>query len=278
MPGARLSVVAIVKNEERNLEEFLRTHEFADEIVLVDGGSTDGTRTIAERHPKVRFLTREWTGFPAQWNHAIDHATGDWVLVSEADQRVSDSLRADVAEVLTGRRNGDAFLIPRRNYIFGRWLRHGGCWPDYCYPRLFRRGIGRFDEAKPIHEKLIATGTIGRLAGHFDHYSIHTMDQYLAKMTHYTTVEARAFVDLIRAHGSRLGAARAIFRNRALSFRHRLSYLRSLVPGWPVLSFFWRYVMRLGFLDGRAGFRFCMLSSFYEFVWRAKAAELMKHE
>jgi glycosyltransferase involved in cell wall biosynthesis len=278
----RLSVVAIVHNEERNLPDFLATHEFADEIVLVDSGSTDRTREIALAHPRVRFFENPWPGFPAQWNHGIDRATGEWILISEADHRASPELRREIETiVVTGGSGGGAaraaaYLIPRRNHLFGKWLRHGGCWPDYCYPRLFRRGTARFDESKRIHEKLQAPPPWGRLKGHFDHLSSRDLEQYMGKMTGYTDAEAATFVELVGAHGSRARAAAAICFGRDLPVRQRLSYLRPLLPCWPLASFFYRYILRLGFLDGRAGYRFAALSSFYEYLWRIKARELME--
>lgn len=271
---ARLSVVAIVRDEEAHLPEFLASHAFADEIVLIDSGSTDRTRSIAERDPKVRFHERAWNGFPQQWNRGLDLASGDWILISEADHRVGPQLRAAIEKVLDRTVAEAAFLIPRRNIIFGRWLRHGGCWPDYGYPRLVRRGAGRFDETKPIHEKLHAQGPVGILDAPFEHLSIPTMDAYLAKMMRYTSVEARAYADRMTQHGSRLRAARAVVGDRAIPLRQKLSYLRPLLPGGPALMFVWRYIVRGGFLDGREGFWFCALSATYEMVWRAKLAEI----
>ena len=243
--------------------------------MLVDSGSSDRTREIASAHCKVRFLDHPWEGFPIQWNIGIDLAAGEWILISEADHRVSQALRREIEDVLDGLRAEEAFLIPRHNYLFGKWLRHGGCSPDYCYPRLFRRGAGRFDESKKIHEKLRVSVRVGRLTGHFDHFSTSDIDQYLSKLLAYTDAEAASFSELVGNHRSRLAAALAIVTARSLPMRQKLSYLRPFVPAWPALSFVYRYVFRLGFLDGRLGFRFALLSAVYEYVWRMKARDLI---
>ena len=231
-----LSVTLITLNEAANLPRTLTSVNWANEIVVVDSGSTDATVQIA-RDSGVRVFEEPWKGFAAQKNSAIDHATGDWILSLDADEEVSPELASEIQALLVqDSRGGDppsaAYSIPRLNHFLGRPLRHGGYWPDPKL-RLFRRGAAHF-EARPVHETLKADAPVGRLKGHLIHHSYPTMDEYIEHMNRYSTLGAEILVQSGRAGSSRSW----LLWNALLN---------------PAATFIYNYIVRLGFLDGREG-------------------------
>ncbi|HXF44991.1 MAG TPA: glycosyltransferase family 2 protein, partial [Burkholderiaceae bacterium] len=175
----RLSVAIIACNEAANLPACLRSVAWADEIVVVDNGSTDGSQRIVRDFGARLIETPDWPGFGAQKNRALDACRGEWVLSLDADERVSAELRAEIETVLA-QPAFDVYALPRRSSYCGRFIRHGGWWPDYV-TRLFRRGAARFSDAR-VHEALVTDRPIGRLRAPLVHYSFRSMEQVLDKM------------------------------------------------------------------------------------------------
>ena len=248
-----LSVAIIAQNEEENLRRVLPALTWADEIILVDSGSTDGTVAVAKSFC-TRVLYQPWLGFGAQKNFAIDQCAGDWILSLDADEAPSAELTAaipsaiaDAAPELAG------FLLNRKNFFLGQWMRHGGYYPDPKL-RLFRRGRARF-ENRPVHESMTAEGPVERLrAGDLVHHTYPTLALYLEHMNRYSTAGAPPLVK--RDRGSRSPAA--FFTNVLLN---------------PLATFTYNYILRAGFLDGREGFLLHLYHSSY-ISWKyAKAWE-----
>ena len=223
----RLSIVLITRNEAANIAACLESVAWADEIVVVDSGSSDETVAICGRYGAKVQVTSDWPGFGPQKNRAVDLATGDWLLSIDADERVTPELRAEIEQVLAAP-DGDAYEMPRLSSYLGQPMRHGGWWPDHV-TRLFRRGAARFSEAR-VHETVIVQGRTGRLRNHLVHYSFRTVEQVVAKMDGYSTAAAMAMAERGRSAG--LGSA--------------------VLHGF--FAFFRTYVLRAGFLDGRLGF------------------------
>ena len=223
----RLSIVLITRNEAANIAACLESVAWADEIVVVDSGSSDETVAICGRYGAKVQVTSDWPGFGPQKNRAVDLATGDWLLSIDADERVTPELRAEIEQVLAAP-DGDAYEMPRLSSYLGQPMRHGGWWPDHV-TRLFRRGAARFSEAR-VHETVIVQGRTGRLRNHLVHYSFRTVEQVVAKMDGYSTAAAVAMAERGRSAG--LGSA--------------------VLHGF--FAFFRTYVLRAGFLDGRLGF------------------------
>jgi glycosyltransferase involved in cell wall biosynthesis len=187
-----ISAVIITRNEEANLERCLRSLAWVDEIVVVDSGSTDRTVEIARGvHAKV--LHREWCGFGPAKQYALEQATGEWILSVDADEEISATLKDEIVQAVGGAASCAGYYLPRRTQFLGRWIRHSGWYPDYVL-RLFKRDGGRFTEAL-VHEKVEVAGTVGRLTNPILHYSYPTLEAYLRKLDHYSTLSAQRMFD-----------------------------------------------------------------------------------
>src|SRR5271166_4416961 len=186
-----LSVVIVTLNEEANLARTLASVAWADEIVVVDSGSTDRTREIAESF-HAKFCVEPWRGFSAQKNFALEKATCDWVLSLDADEEVELALAEEIRTTLAANPSVTGFWIPRKNFFLGRWIRHGGFYPDPKL-RLFRRGAGQFED-RLVHEDLRVDGTTASLQHHLLHYAYPTVEDYLEHMNRYSSLGAQMAV------------------------------------------------------------------------------------
>lgn len=241
----RLSVTIITRDEERDLPDCLASVAFADEIVVVDSLSRDRTCEIA-RAAGARVFERPWPGFAAQKQFALEQASGDWVLNLDADERCSPRLREALGEALD-RGGVDGYDLPFQTWSFGRRLRFGGLRGEH-HLRLFRRAKAHYPPVA-VHEGVELRGALARLDAPIVHHPYASLEEYLAKLNHYTSQFARA----------RFEAGRPFSRLAALR--------------WP-LGFAKRYLLRLGFLDGYAGFVHAMLSGLYDFLKYAKVEDL----
>ena len=223
-----LSVIIIARDAEATMQRCLESVAWADEIVVVESGSADRTADICREFGAKVHQTPDWPGYGPQKNRALELATGDWVLSLDSDEWVTPALRAEIERTLGSPGDAAAFKAPRRSSFCGRSMRHSGWWPDYV-TRLFRRGAARFSQ-DPIHERVIVTGAIGKLAQPILHESITDLDQMIAKMNLYSTTSAG---DLFR-NGRRASLGTALLHG-----------------GW---AFVRTYFLRAGFLDGREGF------------------------
>lgn len=184
-----IAAVVITKDEECNIASCLESVRWADELIVVDAESRDRTVELAKRYtPKV--FVRPWAGYGPQKNFGIDQAGADWILVVDADERVTDDLRREIQTLLaTGPpMEISGYEIPRRNFFYGKWIQGGGLFPDYQL-RLFRKAAGRYDDVR-LHENLRLSGRRERLREPFDHYSMPTVHHHLRKMMRYTTLGA----------------------------------------------------------------------------------------
>ncbi len=262
-----LSIAIITLNEEKNIGPTLDSvaplvREVGAEVIVVDSGSTDRTVEIARAHGAQVFV-ESWKGYGAQKNSAIDKASGDWVLSLDADEIVSPELAQELTKGRTG--TGEwclalsrkplgqlvGFFIPRQNFFLGRWIRHGGFWPDRKL-RLFRRGAGRFGD-RPVHETVQLKGTTGTLKATLIHNAYPTLSGYIAQMNRYST----------------LGAEMAVAQGK-----RQFSFIDIVVR--PKLTFLYNYVLRLGFLDGREGLLLHLYHAAYVSWKYAKAWELAR--
>lgn len=244
---ATLSVVVLALNEERNIHDCLSSVGWADEILVVDSGSTDRTAEIARRHTR-HVLSLPWEGYGATKNAALRSATGTWVLWLDADERVTPELADEIRSALGAERPGvDAYSMPRRAYFLGRWMRHSGWYPGRV-TRLFRRGRARFSERR-VHEQLLVEGRVVPLQSDIIHHTDPDLHHYFRKFNRYTSLAAEEMA----AEGRRCSAADLLLR--------------------PPFQFVKMYVLRGGVLDGVEGFILAVVSSAYVFVKYAKLWE-----
>jgi len=242
-----LSIAIITHNEEENIRYALESIKWADEIVVVDSFSADRTQEICREYTdKVHSL--EWAGFSEQKSKAISMTTYPWVLVLDADERVTDSLRDEIIALMRNNPSMDGYYIPRKNYFIKKWIRHGGWWPDYTL-RLFRREKAAI-ETREVHEAVKVNGKTGKLKNPIEHYTYKDIGDYLNRMQNYSTLAAKELF--------KRGQSASIFD---IIFR-------------PVFTFFRMFVLRMGILDGFYGIILAYLYSFYTYKKYSKLRKM----
>jgi glycosyltransferase involved in cell wall biosynthesis len=192
-----LSVAIITKNEEANLPRTLASVQFADEIIVLDSASTDRTVEIA-RAFNATVYDEPWKGFAGSKNSAIAKCTGTWVLSLDADEELSPELQTQIKTLLPTNPPTDAYYINRRNYFLGRWIKHGGLYPDPKL-RLFRRAVANFtttpqSEDRPVHETIAFDGEADTLDYDLIHNAFPSIDSYIEHMDRYSTVGSEMLV------------------------------------------------------------------------------------
>ncbi len=246
-----VACVVITKNEEANIQNCLRSAQWANELIVVDAESRDRTVDLA-RECGAKVFVRPWPGFGLQKNFGMAQASSDWILILDADERVTEELRGEVRACLERWNSGapGAYRIPRRNFFYGARVRGGGVYPDYQV-RLFRRGIAQYNDVA-VHENLIVNGEIGTLVGHFDHYTERRIQDHFKKFGLYTTLAAQEKAKTVRT----VGWIDLVFR--------------------PLVIWVKTYVLKQGFRDGVNGLIVCVFASMYTFVKYAKLWDMTR--
>ena len=241
----KLTVLIPCKNEQRNIRPCIESaREIADEMLVADSGSTDATLDIV-RELGCRLIEREYVNSADFKNWAIPQAAHPWVLVVDADERVTPQLAAEIKGVLADSPRRDGYRILRQNYFFGHPIYHCG-WNTDDVLRLFRKDVCHYQTRRVHAGVIVDTGSVGRLRGKFLHYTYWTFNQYFEKFGRYTTWAAQDWYDA----GKKAGFFKLLLR--------------------PPIKFLHLYVLRLGFLDGLPGLMICMLSGMYVLVKYAK--------
>lgn len=249
-----LSVAIVAMNEEANLGRTLASVRWADEIVVVDSGSTDRTCDIAREYG-AKVIHEPWRGYVAQKNYALELCMQDWILALDADEEVSPGLADEIRRVVSGEGKYEGYYMPRQNLFLGRWMRHGGFYPDPKL-RLFRRGVGYSTGFDP-HDRyeLKGAGPVECFGNPMVHYTYPTLTLYLEHMNRYSS----------------LGAKMAVGKG------YRSFSLLNIVVR-PLATFVYNYFFRLGFLDGREGLLLHLYHAVYVSWKYAKAWELARRE
>jgi len=245
-----LSAVLTTHNEEARLPAALESVRFCDEVVVVDDGSTDRTREIAEQAGARVVVNSPWPGFAAQRNRALQEASHDWVLSLDADERVTPALRDEIERLRGDGLRHAGYRIPRVAFYLGRWIRGTDWYPDWQL-RLFDRRRGRWKEAL-VHESARVDGTVGRLRGELEHFPYTDIANHVARIDRYTTLWAR---------GAYEAGRRASVVEMALV---------------PRLAFVRNYLVRGGIRLGWPGYTISRLNAYYTFLKLAKLAELQR--
>ena len=241
-----VSATVICKDDARNIDACLASLSWCDEIVVVDSGSTDGTVELARKHT-AKVLHNPWPGYVAQKNFALEQATGDWVFSLDADERCTPELRALLEKELPAADGVAGFAVRRHVKYLGRWIDHGGWYPDWKL-RIVRRGKARWGGTDP-HDRLEADGPVKRLAADIHHFTYRDFAQHIRTLNHFSDVVAAGYVK----EGRKPSLFQALFH-----------------PPW---KFFESYVLRLGFLDGFPGFVVAAGTAFYVFARYVKLWE-----
>lgn len=245
----KLSVTIITRNEASNISQAIQSVAWADEVLVVDCGSTDATVTTAEQLG-ARVLHREWRGFGEQKNFAADQAAHDWILSLDADERVSEPLASELRAVLASDPPHVACRIPRISWYLGQRIRTTDWYPNLQL-RLYNRRHGRWNTRR-VHESVEVTGSIGRLVQPLEHRPYRDVAHHLETMNRYTTLAAQEMYD----EGRRSGIGPLLTM--------------------PAAAFLRNYVLKRGFMQGSTGFVISSLNTYYVFLKFIKLWELQR--
>ncbi len=248
--SVELAAVVLTKNEERHIGDCLDSLSWADERVVFDDMSSDGTIEIA-RARGARVISHALENFSAQRDAALRMVEATWILFVDADERVTPELADEVRRAIqrTGEQSRAGWWIPRHNYMIGHCMRGGGWYPD-CQLRLLRRDRARYDPARPVHEVVILDGEAGTLQNAFVHYNYDTVSQFRHKMGRYTVFEA----EILYSEG---------IRARPWTYASQ-----------PLKEFWRRFVTLQGYRDHLYGLLFCGLMAWYRFLTYLRLREL----
>ena len=244
----KISVIIITKNEENNIEDCLKSVQWADEIIIVDSESNDTTVEIAGKYTQ-KIYTRKWEGYSKQKQYALSLASNEWVLSVDADERITVELKDEIQSGLN--ENYDGFRISRRNYFLGKHIT--GCgWDNDYQLRLFKRSKTTVTD-RYVHESFEVKGKIGQLDNRIDHYSYRTLKDAIAKMNNYSTLEARQK-----------------YKNKKVIPIDFLTH--------PASAFLQYFVVRKGYRDGKYGLMVSLLHAMTNMQIYMKIWELRKRE
>ena len=244
---AAVSVVVITKNEQKNIRDALSSASFADEIIVLDSFSTDGTVDIC-REFTDRVFQENWRGFSGQKQRAVELARNDWVFVLDADERITPALAEEIKKLMEAGPERPGYYCPRRNHFMGREIRHGGWYPDYSV-RLFDRKRGRFKE-RAVHEAVKLDGEAGYLKNPMLHFTYDSVSDYILRADKYSTLAAQE----MHKEGRRAKTSDLFLR--------------------PHMTFIRMYLLKRGFMDGVHGLLLAGLYSYYTFSKYAKLMEM----
>jgi glycosyltransferase involved in cell wall biosynthesis len=273
--SAPVSVLIPTLDEELNLPDCLASVAWADEVFVVDSLSRDRTVEIA-RARGAEVVQHTFEGYSRQKNWALDSLPfrNEWVLIVDADERVTPDLRCEIEQVVGGGDADDGYYLNRRFIFLGTWIRHAGWYPSWNL-RLFRHRLGRYDN-REVHEHLVLNGRAGYLKADLLHADQRGLEAFVARHNRYSTLEAAA---RWKAESNAPDRARLPVKLLASPVQ-RKRFLRERIwpslPAKPVVLFVYMYLLRRGFLDGRAGLALCVFHAFQEFMVGLKLAELRR--
>lgn len=284
MAPLNISVLIPVKNEERNLLDCLAAVAWSDDIFVVDSQSTDRTGDIA-RAGGAQLVQFHYDGGPRKKkNWALDTLPfkHEWVLIVDADERVPPALKEEMAARVAADEQ-DGYYLNRRFYFMGRWIKHGGWYPSWNL-RLFKHRLGRYEQLGSgageqsgdveTHEHVLLNGRVGFLRNDLIHEDYRDLFQFIERHNRYSSWDARVYRELRRGQGE----LRSSLAGTPVERKRFLKRLWVRLPFRPWLRFLVMFVLRGGFLDGRAGFHFCVLQSINEYHIGLKIRELERHE
>ena len=272
--SARVSVLVPTLNEEQNLPDCLQSVTWADEVFVVDSFSEDRKLEIALAQG-AHVVQHTFESYSRQKNWALDNLPfrNDWVLIVDADERVTPELRCEIERVV-GSPECDGYYVNRRFIFLGTWIRHAGWYPSWNL-RLFRHGVGRYDD-REVHEHVVLDGRVGYLHSDLLHLDRRGLEAYIARHNRYSSLEASARLKAERGAPDRARLPISLLASPVQRKRYLRERIWPNVPAKAVALFVYMYVLRRGFLDGRAGLALCAFHAFQEFMVGLKLAELRR--
>lgn len=247
-PKPKLSVIIVAKNESSNIQDCIASAAWAEEVIVLDSGSRDGTVELATQ-AGAKVIQTDWQGYGIQQNRGIDAANHEWIFSLDADERITPELAGEIRATIA-KSAFQVFDVPRRSLFVSRFMRHSGWWPDRT-KRLFKKDCGRFSNHE-IHASLQTEYPIGHLQASMIHYSYRDFDSVLEKMNRYSS-----------------GSARDLYAKGKTG-----SLSKALLHGtW---SFFRTYLIKLGFLDGKYGFLVAIVNAETTFWKYVKLSAMMR--
>lgn len=248
----KLSVTIITFNEERIIEKNLNAvHDLADEIIIVDSFSTDSTKEICLKFPKVKFIQQKFLGFGKQKNLAIEQCQSEWILFLDSDEIPNEELIDSIRRIVSEPKSAfNVYDVEFNNIFLGETLKYGG-WGNIKRERLFKKGHGKYSE-DIVHEAFVTTETKGKLQGKINHYTYKDIYHHIEKSNKYTSMMA----EKMYKNGKKSNIFKILFK--------------------PLFQFFKSYFLRLGFLDGLVGYYAAATAAFYTFLKYKKLHEIYK--
>lgn len=274
-----VSVLVPIRNEAGNLPRCLESVRWADEIIVIDSQSTDGSSAIAQEHG-AQVVQFDFNGtWPKKKNWALENVAfrNEWIFILDADEALPPAAEEEFARAIASAGHIAGYWINRRFMFMGKWLRHS-YYPNWNL-RLFRHSLGRYEKLtdanthsgdNEVHEHVIVQGPTGRLRVEMDHYAFPSVEVFVEKHNRYSNWEARVSAD------RRLSGSAAQISSGHVERRRKLKLLSQRLPFRPLLRFLYIYVWQKGFLDGREGYYFARLHAVYEFLSVAKSYELTR--
>jgi glycosyltransferase involved in cell wall biosynthesis len=272
-----ISILIPTLNEEINLPHALKSCDFADQIFVLDSGSTDETQAIAES-AGANFVYHQWEGYARQKNWGLNHLpiSSDWVFILDADEAITPELRHELLDIAKGQVATDkaGFYINRYFVWEGKEIRHCGYYPSWNL-RFFRRGKARYEE-RDVHEHMIVDGPVGYLKGEMHHEDRRGRDYLWQKHLRYAELEAREMVKIVR-HESTGGLKPSFFGNALERRRAIKERIWPFLPCRWALRFLYMYLLKQGFSDGASGLDMCLFMSRYEHEIGKKFKQLRRN-
>jgi glycosyltransferase involved in cell wall biosynthesis len=269
-----VSVLVPTLDEELNLPDCLDSVAWADQVFVVDSFSHDRTLSIA-RSRGATVVQHQFESYSLQKNWALStlEFRNEWVLIVDADERVTPELQCEIERVLV-HPNCDGYYVNRRFIFLGTWIRHAGWYPSWNL-RLFRHRLGRYDD-REVHEHVVLNGRVGYLRSDLLHLDRRGLEAYVARHNRYSTLEAQARLKAERDAPDRAKLPVSLLASPVQRKRFLRERLWPRVPAKPLALFVYMYVLRRGFLDGRAGLALCVFHAFQEFMVGLKLSELRR--
>jgi glycosyltransferase involved in cell wall biosynthesis len=278
-----ISVIVPVKNEERNLAACLQSVAWADEVWVVDSHSNDQTAAIAQ-HYGARIAQFDYAGgFPKKKNWALANLPfkHEWILLIDADERVTPELEAELRSLWQRADKADGYYVNRKLIFLGRWIKHCGWYPSWNL-RLFKHQLGRYEKLEAedvanagdveVHEHVVLQGRAGYLQNDLRHEDFKSVYHFVERHNRYSNWDARVYHNLARGLGSDHSIGASLF-GAPVERKRFIKRAWARLPFRPLLRFIWMYFIKRGFLDGRPGLIFCTLMTMHEAVISAKMYE-----